>query len=152
MRCAASLAARVTANGNYLTKQSAGIYSTEPAAKPFRPRDPSNYQAAIDNWAVVEVAEGEATVETYTVMHEREKPSCAILFGRLRDDRRFIANTPNDVQILQALLDYDLIGAWGELSTETPAMSSGPAEGNASCWTTIDAVRQRSSPGGRSRP
>ena len=30
----------VTANGNYVTKQSAGIYSTEPPAKPFAPRRP----------------------------------------------------------------------------------------------------------------
>jgi acetyl-CoA C-acetyltransferase len=109
----------VTANGNYVTKQSAGIYSTEPIAKPFKPRDPSIYQAAIDNDkgpAVAEVADGKATVETYTVMHDRKKPSYAILFGRLPDGRRFIANTPNDGGILQELVDYDLIGATGRVA------------------------------------
>ena len=31
----------VTANGNYVTKQSGGIYSTEPPAKAFQPKDPA---------------------------------------------------------------------------------------------------------------
>ena len=109
----------VTANGNYVTKQSAGIYSTAPPGKPFKPRNPSIYQAAIDNDkgpAVAEVAVGEATVETYTVMHERKGPSYAILFGRLRDGRRFIANTPSDARMLQEMVDNDLIGATGRVT------------------------------------
>jgi acetyl-CoA C-acetyltransferase len=108
----------VTANGNYVTKQSAGIYSTEPPARPFRPRDPAIYQAAIDNHkgpTVAEVAEGAATVETYTVMHERKGPAYAILFGRLEDGRRFIANTPNDAPLLRQMVDRDLIGTTGHV-------------------------------------
>ena len=38
----------VTANGNYVTKQSAGIYSTTPPTKTFAPVDPATYQAEID--------------------------------------------------------------------------------------------------------
>jgi acetyl-CoA C-acetyltransferase len=109
----------VTANGNYVTKQSAGIYSTEPPAKTFKPTDPSIYQASIDaakGPAVAEAAEGKATVETYTVMHERKGPSYAILFGRLQDQRRFIANTPNDAQLLQEMVDRDLMGAPGRVA------------------------------------
>ena len=48
----------VTANGNYVTKQSGGIYSTEPPAKRFQPKDPATYQAAIN------VAKGPEVVET----------------------------------------------------------------------------------------
>jgi len=108
----------VTANGNYVTKQSAGIYSTEPPARPFKPRDPAIYQAAIDNHkgpTVAEVAEGAATVETYTVMHERKGPAYAILLGRLGDGRRFIANTPNVAPLLREMVDRDLIGATGHV-------------------------------------
>jgi acetyl-CoA C-acetyltransferase len=111
----------VTANGNYVTKQSAGIYSSAPPAKPFKPRNPSIYQAAIDadkGPAVAEVAVGEATIETYTVMHDRKGPSCAILFGRLQDGRRFIANTPSDARMLQEMVDNDLIGATGRVTHE----------------------------------
>jgi acetyl-CoA C-acetyltransferase len=108
----------VTANGNYVTKQSAGIYSTTPPSRPFAPKDPAMYQAPIDDDkgpAVAEVAHGPATVETYTVMHDRKGPSYAILFGRLGDGRRFIANTPDDPGLLQDLVERDLIGAAGRV-------------------------------------
>ena len=35
----------VTANGNYVTKQSGGIYSTTPPERPFAPKPPKTYQA-----------------------------------------------------------------------------------------------------------
>ena len=111
----------VTANGNYVTKQSAGIYSTTPPAKPFKPKDPAIYQAAINadkGPAVAETAEGKATVETYTVMHDRKGPSYAILFGRLGDERRFIANTPDDSGLLQGMVDRDMIGAEGRVTNK----------------------------------
>ncbi len=109
----------VTANGNYVTKQSAGIYSTTPTAKPFKPKDPALYQREIDSDkgpAVAEIANGRGTIETYTVMHDRKGPSYAILFGRLADGRRFIANTPDDPKLLQTMVDTDMIGAPGTVT------------------------------------
>jgi acetyl-CoA C-acetyltransferase len=109
----------VTANGNYVTKQSAGIYSTEPPTKAFAPKDPALYQREIDGDkgpAVVEAADGLATVETYTVMHDRKGPSYAILFGRLGDGRRFIANTPTDADLLSQMVDRDMVGASGRVT------------------------------------
>ena len=109
----------VTANGNYVTKQSAGIYSTTPATKPFKPKDPVIYQATIDNDKgpdVAEAANGRATVETYTVMHDRKGPSYAILFGRLDDGRRFIANTPDDANLLDDMVTRDMIGQAGRVT------------------------------------
>ena len=38
----------VTANGNYLTKHSAGLYSTEPTKGPWRREDPKKLQAELD--------------------------------------------------------------------------------------------------------
>jgi len=108
----------VTANGNYVTKQSAGLYSTEPA-RPFAPKDPALYQGEIDadqGPTVAEAANGPATVETYTVMHERKGPAYAILFGRLRDGRRFIANTPPDQGLLREMVDRDMVGASGNVT------------------------------------
>jgi acetyl-CoA C-acetyltransferase len=111
----------ITANGNYVTKQSVGIYSTEPISQPFAPKDPSIYQQPINEHKgpeVAEVADGRAQVETYTVMHDREGPSYAILFGRLQDGRRFIANTPEDPMLLQNMVDQEFLGVQGRVANQ----------------------------------
>jgi acetyl-CoA C-acetyltransferase len=109
----------VTANGNYVTKQSAGIYSTAAPETPFAPKNPALYQPEIDNDKgppVAEVATGAARIETYTVMHDRKGPSYAILFGRLDNGHRFIANTPPDRSLLQEMVDGDPIGQQGRVA------------------------------------
>ncbi|MBF0280850.1 MAG: acetyl-CoA acetyltransferase [SAR324 cluster bacterium] len=111
----------VTANGWYLTKQSAGIYSTAIPEQPFTPVDPVTYQSKIDGNKgpeIVEHAEGKAVIETYTVLHDRKGPSYSILFGRLNDDRRFIANTPPDKDLLQEMESTDFLGRSGHVSTK----------------------------------
>lgn len=108
----------VTANGNYVTKQSAGIYSAEPAEKPFAPKDPSIYQAEINSQkgpSVTEFANGDALIETYTIMHDRKGPSFGILFGRLSDGSRFIANTPDDVELMLSMTLEDYLGVSGKV-------------------------------------
>lgn len=120
----------VTANGNYVTKQAVGIYSTEPPAKPFRPKDPKVYQQEINDAkgpAVTEHANGAAKIETYTVIHDRKGPSFGLLFGRLEDGSRFIANPPADPALLAEMEQKDYLGAKGRvesrdgLNTFTPA-------------------------------
>ncbi len=62
----------VTANGGNIQKHSFGVYSTEPPAEGFRTAHP---QFAIDTEApvpVIEGYEGPATIEAWTVMHERD--------------------------------------------------------------------------------
>ena len=49
-------------------------------------------------------------------MHDRNGPSYAILFGRLSDGRRFIANTPDDPTLLQNMIDQDFMGAEGKVT------------------------------------
>ena len=116
----------VTANGNYVTKQSAGIYSTTPTEKNFNPKDPLIYQSKIDAEKGPETTDkpvGKATVETYTVMHDREGPSFAILFGRLEDGRRFIANTPDDPGLLTDLEKSDALGLHGHVNTNSDGIA-----------------------------
>jgi len=111
----------VTANGNYVTKQSAGIYSTDRPVQAYAPKDPAIYQAEIDadkGPAVSEAPEGAATIETYTVMHDRKGPSFGILFGRLADGSRFIANPPDDPSLLQDMEARDYIGAGGRVTSQ----------------------------------
>ncbi len=108
----------VTANGNYITKQSAGVYTTMPTEKPFAPKDPKIYQAKIDadkGPATTARASGPATIETYTVIHDRKGPSYAILYGRLDDGTRFIANTPDDAALLKDMTEKDYLAARGRV-------------------------------------
>ena len=121
VRAAPGSKALVTANGNYVTKQSAGIYSIEPPERPFAPKDPASYQAAIDadkGPETTETPDGPARIETYTVMHDRKGPSFAILFGRLGDGRRFIANTPEDPGLLADMTERDYLDAAGRVATD----------------------------------
>ena len=111
----------VTANGNYVTKQSAGIYSVAPPDKKFAPKDPAIYQEAITGDVgptVTEVANGKAQIETYTVMHDRKGPSYSILFARLEDGSRFIANTPDDKSLLADMTEQDYLGSAGTVVHE----------------------------------
>lgn len=111
----------VTANGWYVTKHAAGIYSTEPPSKPFVRKDPAIYQAEIDAEAKPDIAteaEGAAKVETYTVVHGRDgAPYMGIVIGRLEDGRRFVANTPADADVLDLMLDGEAIGRKGKVTT-----------------------------------
>ncbi len=111
----------VTANGNYLTKQSAGLYSTRRPTNPFEPEDPARLQAEMDavpKAPVAERADGHGTLETWTVMNDRNGPAWAIVLGRLADGRRFIANTPTDPGLLERMQREDMIGVTGQVSCD----------------------------------
>jgi acetyl-CoA C-acetyltransferase len=82
----------ITANGGYLTKHAFGVYSAQPPAKPFQHQD---VQAEVDATPSREVAlafDGDATVESYTVMYGPEGPAMGHVVCRLPDGRRAWAN------------------------------------------------------------
>jgi acetyl-CoA C-acetyltransferase len=111
----------VTANGNYVTKHSAGIYSTEMPQRPFAPEDPAGYQAVLDRIphpAFAALADGEASVETYTVIHDQKGPASAIVVGRLGDGTRFIANTERDPQLFAEMQTRDFLGRRGRVGND----------------------------------
>jgi acetyl-CoA C-acetyltransferase len=106
----------VTANGNYITKQSVGVYSSEPPNKEFSPINPNIYQEAINNKKgpnFINVANGNAFIETYTVINDKKGPSYAIVFGRLEDGSRFISNTPHDKNLLIDMMNNDYLNVKG---------------------------------------
>ena len=117
----------VTANGGFLTKHAAGIYSTAPSpahdGRGWARENPADYQAELDALAtppLIKEAEGDAVVETYTVAFGRSgEPEMGILFGRLGNGTdpmapRFIANTPADPDLLRAMTQEDFIGRRGK--------------------------------------
>ena len=83
----------VGANGGIMSKYSAGVYSTTPAA--WTPDRSAELQAEIDGWPApgqARHADGPATIETYTVTHARDGARTGIVVGRLdRGGRRFVA-------------------------------------------------------------
>lgn len=116
----------VTGVGWYLTKHAVGIYQSAPPDHPFARVDPRTYQAAIDaepHPELAEVANGAATVETYTVTHDRSgEPALGIVVARLADGRRCWANL-TDPDVLARMEREELIGVRGQIrhheSTQT---------------------------------
>lgn len=111
----------VTANGNYVTKHSAGIYSTDQPGQPFAPENPALYQARLDQVPHPQggaLADGDASVETYTVMHDQKGPASAIIMGRLSGGERFIANTAPDAGLFDEMKRTDFLGRRGRVRND----------------------------------
>ncbi len=111
----------VTANGWFVTKHSTGIYSTEPPSKPWTRTSPKVDQAAVDAEPHPQLAaspDGDATVETYTVLFNRDgAPERGIVIGRLPNGDRFIANTPPDAHLLDSMTKHEMVGAKGRVTS-----------------------------------
>ena len=107
----------VTGLGWFITKHSVGLYSTAPPPRPFVREDPAVVQERLDAMPRPEVAvhaEGRGTVETYTVVHDRQgAPLRGIVIGRLEDGRRFLANAEGDPEMLAAGDREEAIGTRG---------------------------------------
>ncbi len=112
-----------TGNGWYVTKHSAGIYSTTPKQGGWEREDPKTYQKDIDAMAhpvVVEKPNGKATVETYTVVTDRRGKRFGIIVGRLAGGERFLANTPDDDATLDRMMREEMLGRAGEVTAGEP--------------------------------
>jgi acetyl-CoA C-acetyltransferase len=90
----------VLANGGWMTKEAAGVYS---AARPkaFTPAEPA---AKAKTQVEVAILAGEAKLETFTVTHGKDGPDRGIIFARFADGRRAIANNA-DAATLAILRD-----------------------------------------------
>jgi acetyl-CoA C-acetyltransferase len=104
----------VGANGGYMSKYAAGIYSTRP--REFMVCDSKPLQSQIDAWrapAVATEAKGSATLESYTIVYGKGGPMHAIVVGRLASNgARFLANTrEEDLETLHAMIETDPLHA-----------------------------------------
>lgn len=73
----------VSANGGYFTKHAFGVYSTEPSGRPFAWANPQDEIDAAGSVAVDDAYLGVATVESCTVMHDRDgAPERGIITAR----------------------------------------------------------------------
>jgi acetyl-CoA C-acetyltransferase len=84
----------VTALGWYITKHAVGIYSTEPPPNSFRHARPQDEVDRTPHREPVADHDGPVTIESYTVMHERDgEPAIGLVACLLPDGRRTWANT-----------------------------------------------------------
>lgn len=108
----------VTAVGWYLTKHAVGVYASAPPDSPFRRDDPAEYQPQLDaepSPALADAADGPATVEAYTVQHDRDgRAAVGIVVARLDDGRRCWANI-TDVAALEQSERDELVGHPGRV-------------------------------------
>ena len=66
---------------------------------------------------LVELAEGPAKIETYTVMHRPDGPEHGLIIGRLTETgQRFLANTPQDTAVLMDLEENGEVGRPGRVA------------------------------------
>lgn len=103
----------VGANGGWMSKYSAGVYSTTPVA--WRPDDSSALQAQVDAWPApgrAERADGWVTIESCTIKHGRSGERTGIVVGRLEaDGRRILARADDgDADVLDLLSTGEPIG------------------------------------------
>lgn len=102
----------VWANGGFTTKHSFGIYSANPARGDFVYADPQDEIDKLPRREVAEEAEaaGEAMIEAYTVMHDRNgTPELAIATCILPNGKRAWA-TSDDSFVAKALCDGEWVG------------------------------------------
>jgi acetyl-CoA C-acetyltransferase len=106
-----------TGNGWYLTKHSAAMFGSEP--RPVRSVGSSvagPKAVGAGPLAIANECSGRGRVEAYTVIYDREgAPRRGIVLGRLESGERFVANTPHDRALLEALVARELCGAPGSV-------------------------------------
>jgi acetyl-CoA C-acetyltransferase len=111
----------VTGVGYFLTKHSAGVYSTRPPARGFVRVDPAATRARIDAAPTREPAgpyAGPATVEATTVHYSREgDPAIAVFSTLTPDGRRALANS-TDPSTLTSMVSEEWAGRPVELVTD----------------------------------
>jgi acetyl-CoA C-acetyltransferase len=104
-----------SANGGYVTKHAIGLYSTDPPASGgFRHAD---VQQEVDRFPTREVLvehEGPATVESYTVMHDHQGPTEAlIVLLTAAGERTMVRST--DPAVMAHLVEVDAVGTPAEV-------------------------------------
>jgi acetyl-CoA C-acetyltransferase len=119
--------ALLTGLGWFATKHSAAVYGAQrPPSETWVRTDPDVDQAvleAMDSPPSVDRAEGPASVESYTVVFDREgEPEQGVIVGRLgngeKPGARFFANTPPDAELMRAMTREEFIGTAGRVEPD----------------------------------
>ena len=104
-----------SANGGYLTKHAMGLYSTTPPADGFRWESVQDEVDRAPSRELVEDHDGAVTVESYTVMHERDGAMANGVVACLTTDGRRTWATTTDADLMKAMCSDDLVARTGSV-------------------------------------
>jgi acetyl-CoA C-acetyltransferase len=108
-----------TGNGWYVTKHSSSVWGSEPKpGKPPTSRWAEGPEVGCEPLEVADGASGSGVVDSYTIVYGRSgEPEQGIVLGRLDGDgRRFIANLPTQVGVLQQFAGDEGVGRKGTVA------------------------------------
>lgn len=109
-----------TALGWFMHKYAVGLYGAQPHDADLREadrEDDAHPEAGAPAVACAEEIGGRGRIETYTVIYDRaQSPQRALVYGRLEDGRRFVANADDDD--ISALTAENQVGRTVSLRTD----------------------------------
>jgi acetyl-CoA C-acetyltransferase len=111
----------VSANGGYITKLAAGVFSTEPPASAFRHASPQAVLDAEPRRDVDPEPDGNATIETYTVMHDRGGVPTEGIVACLMPDGRRAWGLVHDGDTLAEMTREEIVGRRATLTPDGAA-------------------------------
>ncbi|MCK5349840.1 MAG: hypothetical protein KAJ25_10650, partial [Desulfobacula sp.] len=104
----------VTALGWFMHKHAAGVYGSEPSKGELKNHDITDQKdcfAGDDPIIIKRQVNGPGTIETYTIIYSLDqKPLYAVLYGKTRDNFRFIARTQSHPDIFKQLTLKNRVG------------------------------------------
>lgn len=115
-----------TGLGWYVTKHSIGLWSTTPPERGFATPDLSDAQSTIDATALAQAEPGaalEATIDGWTVIHDRDAGPASIVAYATTADRQRVVVRRDDPALAAELSGGQLVG---EAVTVVPS-DDGPA-------------------------
>ncbi|MCY4013404.1 MAG: acetyl-CoA acetyltransferase [Gammaproteobacteria bacterium] len=101
--------ALVTANGGNLYKHAHGIYSGQPPEREFRKDDVKAEIAALPSRECLPEHDGDATIESYTVMYENDEPRIGHVSCLTPGGSRTWVNT-EDADLVRAMVSEEFCG------------------------------------------
>jgi acetyl-CoA C-acetyltransferase len=108
----------VTANGGNVDKHAFGLFGTEPPRGGFRHEHPQEEIDAVEGRPVIESFEGPVTIETWTVMHDRESTPERYHGTCLTPDGSRVWATSQDPDLFEAAVTEDLGGRAATLDAD----------------------------------
>lgn len=101
----------------YYSKHSYGLYGGTPNVAPFSNEETIPGQPDLDRLRgprVVAEAKGRATVETFSLFHDRRgAPTKGLVIGRLNDGSRFLSTVQGGEPVLERMMKEEAIGREG---------------------------------------
>ena len=126
----------VTANGGYISKHAAGIYSTNPLESDWNRETSPVIELTTEDIRSPEFTEtptGDAAIETYSIVFGRSgEPENGIVVGRMGDIHdqratRFLALVDGDTETLLSMTQEEFVGRKGKVWSDDHANRFTPA-------------------------